>query len=152
MMPAKRTLQRARKDRAQGKSLSTQAGEFVREEIRHVREGKHEARNAKQAIAIGLSKTRRASVKLKPNPSNTSPAARRTAAQEMASVGQKPSRKRAKSSKRALKRESLCGVGKRTGSPGAFERFTTWSAGPGSSCSTGRAHASDAARAKRNLV
>jgi hypothetical protein len=63
-MPEKRTLQRARKDKAQGKSASTQAGEFVREEIHHVREGKHGARSTKQAIAIGLSKARRAGVKL----------------------------------------------------------------------------------------
>jgi hypothetical protein len=65
-MPEKRTLERARKDRAQGKSPSTQAGEFVREEIEHIREGKHGARSSKQAIAIGLSKARRAGVNLKP--------------------------------------------------------------------------------------
>jgi Family of unknown function (DUF6496) len=106
MMSAKRTLQRARKDKAQGKSLSAQAGEFVREEIHHVREGKHGARNAKQAIAIGLSKARRAGVKLRPNASNTSPATRHKAAREMARVGHKPSGKRARSSKRALERES----------------------------------------------
>ena len=65
-MPEKKTLDRARKDARQGKSPSTQAGEFVREEIEHVREGKHGARSAKQAIAIGLSKARRAGVKLPP--------------------------------------------------------------------------------------
>ena len=59
-MPEKKTLRRARQDRREGKSASTQAGEFVREEIHHVREGKHGARSAKQAIAIGLSKARRA--------------------------------------------------------------------------------------------
>ena len=63
-MPEKKTTQRARRDRRQGKSASTQAGEFVREEIEHVREGEHGARSAKQAIAIGLSKARRAGVKL----------------------------------------------------------------------------------------
>jgi hypothetical protein len=63
-MPEKETLQRARRDRAQGKAPSTQAGEFVREEIDHIRHGKHGARSAKQAIAIGLSKARRAGVKL----------------------------------------------------------------------------------------
>jgi hypothetical protein len=61
-MPEKATIERARRDKRQGKSPSTQAGEFVREEIHHVREGKHGARNAKQAIAIGLSKARRAGV------------------------------------------------------------------------------------------
>src|SRR5688572_29173400 len=63
-MPEKETLERARRDKRQGKSPSTQAGEFVREEIHHVREGKHGARSTKQAIAIGLSKARRAGVKL----------------------------------------------------------------------------------------
>ena len=59
-MPEKKTLERARKDAKEGKAPSTQAGEFVREEIEHIREGKHGARSAKQAIAIGLSKARRA--------------------------------------------------------------------------------------------
>src|SRR5213082_1974899 len=63
-MPEKETIERARRDAAQGKSKSTQAGEFVREEIHHIREGKHGARSPKQAIAIGLSKARRAGVKL----------------------------------------------------------------------------------------
>src|SRR5262245_40204725 len=65
-MPEKRTIQRARQAKREGKAPSTQAGEFVREEIRHVRSGKHGARSAKQAIAIGLSKARRAGVKLSP--------------------------------------------------------------------------------------
>src|SRR5256885_14565526 len=65
-MPEKQTLERARKDRRQGKSASTQAGEFVREEFHHVRQGKHGARSSKQAIAIGLSKARRAGVNLRP--------------------------------------------------------------------------------------
>ena len=65
-MPEKETLERAEEDRREGKSPSTQAGEFVREEIHHVREGKHGARSAKQAIAIGLSKARRAGVRLPP--------------------------------------------------------------------------------------
>ena len=65
-MPEKQTKERARKDARQGKALSTQAGEFVREEMEHIREGKHGARSAKQAIAIGLSKARRAGVKLSP--------------------------------------------------------------------------------------
>src|SRR5438128_11375080 len=65
-MPEKETIERVRRDRRQGKAASTQAGEFGREEIEHVREGKHGARSAKQAIAIGLSKARRAGVKLPP--------------------------------------------------------------------------------------
>ena len=65
-MPEAETLERARRDRRQGKSPGTQAGEFVREEMHHIREGKHGARSAKQAIAIGLSKARRAGVPLRP--------------------------------------------------------------------------------------
>ncbi len=67
-MPDKETTRRARRDARQGKSPSTQAGEFVREEVHHIREGVHGARSAKQAIAIGLSKARRAGVALPPNP------------------------------------------------------------------------------------
>src|SRR5450759_5815761 len=65
-MPEKETLERAQADAREGKAPSTQAGEFVREEIHHVREGKHGARSTKQVIAIGLSKARRAGVKLRP--------------------------------------------------------------------------------------
>src|SRR6266404_6415323 len=65
-MPEPETIERAREDARKGKSPSTQAGEFVREEMEHIREGKHGARSAKQAIAIGLSKARRAGVKLAP--------------------------------------------------------------------------------------
>jgi hypothetical protein len=71
-MPDQATIKRARKDARRGKSSSTQAGEFVRKEFHHIREGKHGARSAQQAIAIGLSKARRAGVKLRP------PAAGRT--------------------------------------------------------------------------
>jgi hypothetical protein len=72
-MPEKRTLQRARRDKRQGKAPTTQAGEFIREEIEHIREGKHGARSAKQAIAIGLSKARRAGVDLPPPQKGTVP-------------------------------------------------------------------------------
>jgi uncharacterized protein DUF6496 len=65
-MPEDETIQRAREDEREGKAPSTQAGEFVREEMDHIREGKHGARSAKQAITIGLSKARRAGVKLPP--------------------------------------------------------------------------------------
>ena len=75
-MPLKRTVEKARKDRREGKSPSTQAGEFVREEIEHVREGKHGARSAKQAIAIGLSKARKAGVALPPKPGTNSATAK----------------------------------------------------------------------------
>ena len=70
-MPEKETLDRAEQDAREGKSPSTQAGEFVHEEIEHVKEGKHGARSTKQAIAIGLSKARRAGVKLPPPKAGT---------------------------------------------------------------------------------
>jgi hypothetical protein len=101
-MPEKETLEAARRDAAEGKSPSTQAGEFVREEIHHVREGKHGARSTKQAIAIGLSKARRAGVKL---PAIGSKRTRRKAAQDSARAGRTPSPKRAHASLRRLKRE-----------------------------------------------
>src|ERR1700686_979318 len=65
-MPEKDVIERAHRDAAEGKSPSTQAGEFVREEIEHVREGKHGARSPQQAIAIGLSKARRAGIPVEP--------------------------------------------------------------------------------------
>ena len=82
-MPDRKTLERARKDKREGKSPSTQAGEFVREEIEHIREGKHGARSTEQAIAIGLSKARRAGVALKPpSASTTSARTRKSAARD----------------------------------------------------------------------
>src|SRR5271163_2875830 len=91
-------------------SPSTQAGEYVREEIEHIREGKHGARSAKQAIAIGLSKARRAGVKLPPpKPGRTSEATRRKAEQDSkrGATGKsaKPSAKRSAATEKALKRE-----------------------------------------------
>src|SRR5256886_17412927 len=78
IMPDKATMKLAESDRRQGKAPTTQAGEFVREEFHHVREGKHGARSPQQAIAIGLSKARRAGVKLPPPPKGTA-SARKTA-------------------------------------------------------------------------
>jgi hypothetical protein len=106
-MPEKRTVQRARKDAQEGKSPSTQAGEFVREEIEHIREGKHGARSAKQAIAIGLSKARRAGVKLPPV-KGRSEMARQTARdyrRGQKSPSQKPSPTRSRAIHGALERE-----------------------------------------------
>src|SRR5213594_3745798 len=78
-MPEKATVARARQDKREGKSASTQAGEFVREEIHHVREGKHGVKNTKQAIAIGLSKARRAGVKLGAPPPGSKSSTKRSA-------------------------------------------------------------------------
>src|SRR5207247_9853800 len=100
MMPEKETIERARRDKAEGKAPSTQAGEFVREEIHHVREGKHGARSTKQAIAIGLSKARRAGVRIP---------AKGTSARKKASStrrrSSRPSAKRARAVRQAPKRE-----------------------------------------------
>jgi hypothetical protein len=108
-MPAKRTIEKAQADKKAGKAPSTQAGEFVREEIEHVREGKHGARSAKQAIAIGLSKARRAGVKLPPpKPGTTSEETRRKAARDskVGTSSAKPvSRKRSRAVTHALERE-----------------------------------------------
>jgi hypothetical protein len=119
-MPSDDVLERAHEDKREGKSPSTQAGEFVREEIEHVREGKHGARSAKQAIAIGLSKARRAGVKTPPpKASKTSAQTRRKAQQDSAKAGRKtkPSAKRSRAVKAALKRE-----GKAAGSRQALSR------------------------------
>src|SRR6478672_8522153 len=107
-MPEKATLARARRDKRQGKSPSTQAGEFVREEIHHVREGKHGARSSKQAIAIGLSKARRAGVKLQPPEKGTTSERTRRAAQSEISrsrTRRKPSARRSRAALAALRRE-----------------------------------------------
>lgn len=99
-MPEKKTVQRARKAKRQGKAPTTQAGEFVREEIKHVRKGKHGARSTKQAIAIGLSKARRAGVNV---PKKGKAASKSTSSQS--SRKRKPSAKRSRAITRALKRE-----------------------------------------------
>jgi hypothetical protein len=109
-MPERKTLKRARKAKREGKAPTTQAGEFVREEIEHVREGKHGARSTKQAIAIGLSKARRAGVRLKPPRRGQASARTRTsAARDYRSGGKgkrkSPSARRSRASLRALKRE-----------------------------------------------
>ena len=119
-MPDKETIARAQKKKREGKAPSTQAGEFVREEIHHLREGKHGAKSTQQAIAIGLSKARRAGVELPPPPKETAgkkprPAAPKTTAQKSsdqktgakkaAAKPRKTSAKRSQAVSRALKRE-----------------------------------------------
>jgi|ERR1051326_4218437 hypothetical protein len=106
-MPEKETVERAREDKRQGKSASTQAGEFVREEMHHIREGKHGARSTKQAIAIGLSKARRSGVKLGKPPRGSKATTKRSAA-SASRAGRRhsrPSPGRARAALRALKRE-----------------------------------------------
>jgi hypothetical protein len=108
-MLEKETLERAQKDAEEGKSPSTQAGEFVQEEMEHVREGKHGARSTKQAIAIGLSKARRAGVDLPPpEKGKTSERTRKQAARDIRKGRapiRKASRTRSKATRRALRRE-----------------------------------------------
>jgi hypothetical protein len=120
-MPEKETLKRARADARQGKSTSTQAGEFVREEIHHVREGKHGARSTKQAIAIGLSKARRAGVRLPPPKKGQASGETRRAAKKALAGGRRrtapSSSRRSRSVRKALKRE-----GHRAASPTALAR------------------------------
>jgi len=107
-MPEKKTLERARRDERQGKAPSTQAGEFVREEMHHIRAGKHGAQSAKQAIAIGLSKARRAGVKLRPPAKGrVSEKTRKSAASayRKGQRGEPTSSKRSQSRVKALRRE-----------------------------------------------
>jgi len=109
-MPEQKTLKRARKAKQEGKAPTTQAGEFVREEMEHIREGKHGARSTKQAIAIGLSKARRSGVPLKPPKKGQASARTRKSAERAYRAGQtrkrtKPSAKRSRATLRTLKRE-----------------------------------------------
>jgi hypothetical protein len=118
-MPEKKTIQRARQAKREGKSPSTQAGEFVHEEIEHVREGKHGARSTEQAIAIGLSKARRAGVRLPaPEKGRTSEATRKRAQRDVARGrrrGKKrtTSTKRSRATSRALQREGSSAASKK---------------------------------------
>src|SRR4029077_12358940 len=109
-MPEKKTIEKARKDKSEGKAASTQAGEFVHEEIEHVKEGKHGARSAKQAIAIGLSKARRAGVKLSAPKKGTASEATRHKAHADSKAGgtggkKTVSRTRSRATSAALKKE-----------------------------------------------
>jgi Family of unknown function (DUF6496) len=122
MMPDKDTIERAKEAEEEGKAPSTQAGEFVREEIEHIRAGKHGARSTKQAIAIGLSKARRAGVKLKPPKKGRVSEKTRKSAERAYRAGQskpkrKPSAKRSRAISRALKKE-----GRRAASRKALSR------------------------------
>lgn len=116
-MPEKRTIARARRDKREGKAPTTQAGEFVREEIEHIREGKHGARSTEQAIAIGLSKARRAGVDLPPpKKGETSEKTRRSAkrAYEAGHQGKRPpSARRSRAVKSALEREPRAAASKK---------------------------------------
>jgi hypothetical protein len=114
-MPEKKTIEKAKKDKSEGKAASTQAGEFVHEEIEHVKEGKHGARSAKQAIAIGLSKARRAGVKLPAPKKGAASEATRQKAQADNEAGAQGARKsvshtRSKAASEALEKEGHSAV------------------------------------------
>ena len=121
-MPEEEAIERAHEDEREGKSPSTQAGEFVREEMEHIREGEHGARSPEQAIAIGLSKARRAGVKLPPpkrGKERTKRQAKRDLAKGRTARRRKASTTRSRATKRALKRES-----RRSASKKALSRHT----------------------------
>ena len=143
-MPEKETVDRARELKREGKAPSTQAGEFVREEIEHVREGKHGARSTKQAIAIGLAKARRAGVKL-PATEGASKETRKQAARDV-KKGQSKTKKSAKRSRAALK--ALKGEGKRAASKEALSRQARAAAKKRSKASRSRS-AKKAARTRK---
>ena len=115
-MPDKQTIERAERDKHAGKGPSTQAGEFVREEIHHIREGKHGARSTKQAIAIGLSKARRAGVRLPPQKKRNSRSSTRSSSATRRSSGH-PSARRSRAMLTKLKKE-----GRSAASPLALSR------------------------------
>ena len=144
-MPDEETLERAEEDKREGKSPSTQAGEFVREEIEHIREGKHGARSAKQAIAIGLSKARRAGVKL-PASKTASKATKKQAARDSrkSKSGKKPSVRRSRAASRALKKE-----GRSAASKTALSRHAKSAAAKRSAASRSRSAKKAAATRKK---
>jgi hypothetical protein len=120
-MPDKKTLALARRDKRQGKSASTQAGEFVHEEIAHIRAGKHGARSTEQAIAIGLSKARRAGVKLAPPKKGTTSEGVREQAKRDIERGKHPGKAPNPARSRAMKTK-LKGEGHRIVSSAALSR------------------------------
>ena len=146
-MPEKETLERAEEDKREGKAPSTQAGEFVREEIEHVREGKHGARSTKQAIAIGLQKARRAGVDLPPPAKGTASERTRKSAENAIEEGhahKKPSARRSRATRKALKREGHSAASRK-----ALSRQATSAARRRSAASRSRAAKKAAATRKR---
>jgi hypothetical protein len=128
-MPEKKTVSRAKRAKKEGKAASTQAGEFVHEEIEHVRKGKHGAKSAKQAVAIGLSKARRAGVKVGA-PKHASADTKRKAEHDSKEGSHKkePSPARSRATKKALKKEGSRSVSKKALSSQAKKAATKRSA------------------------
>ena len=118
-MPERQTLARARRDKRQGKAPSTQAGEFVREEMDHIRAGKHGARSPQQAIAIGLSKARRSGVRLSPPAKGRASNQTRRKAERDLQRGRRgsashPNPKRSAATEQALEREPRASASRRS--------------------------------------
>lgn len=128
-MPEKKTTQRARRDRRQGKKASTQAGNYVGEEMRHKKSGKHKVKSRKQAVAIGLSKARRAGVKVPKKGSST----KRSSTKSSSAKGS--STRRSTSARKPTAKRSTRKTTRRTGTSGKTGRK-----------STGRSKASSGAR------
>jgi hypothetical protein len=145
-MPEEKTRRAAAKDKKEGKAPSTQAGEYVKEEIEHVREGKHGARSTKQAIAIGLSKARRAGVKASPG-KNASKSTKKKAARDEAAAHEhhKPAAKRSRATTRALKKEGHGAASKSALSSQARKSASKRSAGSRSAAAKKAAHTKGAA-------
>src|SRR5438093_5497263 len=121
-MPEKETIERARRDKRAGKAPSTQAGEFVREEMHHVREGKHGVRSTKQAIAIGLSKARRAGVRLSAPSKGKASAKTRRSAQRALAKGRRGGQKAVSGTRSRAVRGALKREGRSAASPSALGR------------------------------
>ncbi len=121
-MPDATTIKKARKDKSEGKAASTQAGEFVHEEIEHVKEGKHGARSSKQAIAIGLSKARRAGVKLPAPKKGTASEATRHKAELDSQAGEKGATKSVSRTRSTAASEALKDEGHAAASHAALSR------------------------------
>jgi hypothetical protein len=145
-MPEEKTRRAAAKDKKEGKAPSTQAGEYVKEEIEHVREGKHGARSTRQAIAIGLSKARRAGIKAPPG-KNASESTKKKAAQDEAASHEhyKPAARRSRATTRALKKEGHKAASKSALSSQAKKSASKRSAGSRSAAAKKAAHTKGAA-------
>jgi len=147
-MPEKETLERAEEDRKEGKAPRTQAGEFVKEEMDHVRDGKHGARSTKQAIAIGLSKARRAGVDLPPPNSGSASSPDRKQASRDREKGKAASRKAPAARRSRAESEALRKEGSRAASKPALSRQGRTAAAERSKASRSRAARKAAATRK----
>ena len=145
-MPEEKTRRAAARDKKEGKAPSTQAGEYVHEEIEHVREGKHGARSTKQAIAIGLSKARRAGVKV-PAGKTASKSTKKKAAHDKAASNDhhQPAAKRSRATTRALKKEGHKATSTSALSAQAKKSASKRSAGSRSAAAKKAAHTKGAA-------